>query len=137
MAKTHATPKLRQLHIPPNVRQHLKITPTDHLMIKSEDKIQLRTNVILSATRALLGTITTNLRGVTIDYDTNRLILKAYFDKGATAEDKELLSIALTEIVADLYQEIKKFDYEPVDLLYPTKMEVLKDWIYLRYEDII
>jgi hypothetical protein len=103
-------------------------------MINSQEEVQLRTNVILSTNRALLGSITPNLRGVTVDYNPNRLILRAYFDNGASTDDKELLDIALTEIEADMYHDIRKFEYEPVDLSYPIKMDVLKDWIYLRYE---
>ncbi len=94
----------------------------------------LRTKVILSANRALLGAVTTHLRAVTLDYNNELLILRAYFDNGATADDKELIDIALTEIIADLSQEIKQFIYEPVDSFYPTKMDVLKDWVYKRDE---
>jgi len=97
--------------------------------------MDLRVKVILSANRALLGAITPNLRSVTIDFNEQLLILRAYFDHAATEDEKEQIDIALTEIIADLYQDIEKYRYEPVDLAFPLKMESLKEWIYKRYEN--
>jgi hypothetical protein len=98
------------------------------------EEIALRAKVILSANRALLGAVTPNLRGVTLDYIPELLTLRAYFDIDATDEEKELIDIALTEMIADLYYDIKTCKYEPVELAAPAKLTVLKDWIYLRYE---
>ena len=92
-------------------------------------------DIILSANRALLGAVTKNLRGVTVDYYSDQIILRAYFDKGATDADKELIDIALSEIVAD-FNEINGCKYEPVDLFFPAKMTKLKDWVYLRHETV-
>jgi hypothetical protein len=100
---------------------------------KSESK--LRTEVILSANRAMWGTVTPHLRGVTVDYNTEWLTLRAYFDNGATEDDKELIDVALTEMIADLWQDIEKCHYEPIDLPFPNKMDILKDWIYMRHEN--
>lgn len=100
----------------------------------SPEQINLRTKVILSANRALLAAVTPNLRGVTVDYNTELLTLRAYFDIDATDEEKELIDIALTEMVADLHYDIKTCTYEPIELAAPAKLTVLKDWVYLRYE---
>lgn len=109
---------------------------TNEIINNSKEGINLRTNVILSTNRALLGSVTKHLRGVTVDYNKDEFVLRAYFDKGATTNDKESIDAALTEIEIDLYKEIKKFRYEPVDLFYPNKMTVLKDWVFLRQEDV-
>ena len=95
----------------------------------------LTNEALLSTNRALLGAVTTNLRGVTIDFNNQIFILRAYFDNGATDDDKELINVALTEIIADLHNEIKEFQFEPIDLNFPNKMTCLKHWVYLRNED--
>ncbi|MES1220500.1 MAG: hypothetical protein ABUT20_33675 [Bacteroidota bacterium] len=95
----------------------------------------LTTEALLSSNRALLGAITTNLRGVTIDFNNQLFVLRAYFDNGATDDDKALIDAALTEIIADLHNEIKEFQFEPIDLSFPNKMVGLKHWVYLRHED--
>lgn len=95
----------------------------------------LITKALLSSNRALLGAVTPHLRAVTIDFNGQLFILRAYFDKEATSDDKELIDIALTEIIADLHHEIKEFKFEPVDLHFPNKMTCLKHWVYLRHEE--
>ena len=98
--------------------------------------MDLRTKVILSANRALLGAITPNLRAITLDYDEKNLILRAYFDEKVNEDEKEQIDVALTEMIADLYQDIEKYNYDPVDLPFPHKMECLKEWIFMRCENI-
>jgi len=117
-------------------------TSTDHVigyiskqLVDKKNEIDFRTQIILSANRALLGAVTENLRGVTVDYSKDQLTLKAYFDKGATEVDKELIDIALTEMIAD-FKEINECKYESVDLFFPTKMTVLKDWVFMRNENL-
>ena len=80
------------------------------------------------------GAITPHLRGVTVDYNNQCLTLRAYFDSGAGDDAKELVDNALTEMFADLHNEIEKCRYEPVDLPFPGKMEMLKLWIYVKPE---
>ena len=95
----------------------------------------LKTKILLSAKRAMQGAITPDLRGVTIDYNKQQITLRAYFDKNASKDDKELVDVALTEMMADLWQNIVKGYYEPIDLPFPAKMNILKDWIYRRNEN--
>ena len=95
----------------------------------------LKTKILHSANRAMQGAITPDLRAVTIDYNKERLTLRAYFDKNASEDDKELVDAALTEMMADLWQDIEKGHYEPVDLPFPAEMKILKDWIYRRNEN--
>lgn len=100
---------------------------------ENEDN-ELRKNVILSANRAMLGAITPELRAITVDYNKEWLTLRAYFDQGASEDNKELIDVCLAEMAADLWQDIKQFRFEPIDLYYPIKMDNLKDWIYRRHE---
>ena len=51
----------------------------------------LTTAALLSSNRALLGAVTLNLRGVTIDYNNQLFILRAYFDNGATDNEQKSL----------------------------------------------
>jgi len=97
--------------------------------------IDLKTKILYSATRAMCGAVTLNLRGVTVDYNKECLTLRAYFDKNANEEDKELIDFALAEMMADLWQDIEQGRYESIDLPFPAKMDVLKDWIYMRHEN--
>ena len=98
------------------------------------DLTVLRTNIILSTNRALLGAITPHLRAIAIDYDSQKFLLRGYFDLGATEEEKEMLNAALTEITADLWQEIKEWKFEAIDRPYPSEMESLKEMVFRRYE---
>jgi len=121
--------------------QDLKLTTSsDHVIgyiakriIDSKYEIDFRRKIIVSANRALWGAVTRHLRGVTIDYNPNKIILRAYFDSGATEDDKELIDDALGEILAD-FPDINDCIYEPIDIPFPEKMTVLKDWIYARHE---
>lgn len=97
--------------------------------------VNLRAKVLLSATRALLGAITPSVRGITVVYNKEFIKLRVYFDIGATEEEKELISDAHGEIIAD-FPEIKTFPYEVIELPFPERMQVLSDWIYMRYEGI-
>jgi len=92
----------------------------------------LKTRVLMSAERALSGAITPGLRAVTVDYDNDLMIMRAYFDDGSNENDKELIDVALAETAADLWQDIREFRYEPVNKPFPEKMEKLKEWIYQR-----
>ncbi len=96
---------------------------------------ELRTKILSSAQRALHGAVAPGLRGVTVDYDRQLITLRAYFDKDATEDDKEDISVALTGIMADVYNDIEKCGYEPVDLPFPKLMPGLHEWLYLRKND--
>lgn len=98
--------------------------------------MDLQTLVIRSAQKAISSAITPHLRGVTISFDQELLTLRAYFDKGSTMEDKELIDVALPEMIADLWQNIGHCKYEPVDLPFPVTMESLSEWIYKRSVEV-
>ena len=103
-------------------------------LVDKKAETDLRIRILLSANRALWGAITPNLRAITVDYNKELLTLRAYFDKGASEGDKELINDALGGIMADIYQ-IEKCHYEPIDSPFPNKMSNLKDWVYIRHEE--
>jgi len=88
----------------------------------------------VSCHRALIGAIPKSLRGLTIDYEKDGLYWKAYFDGVPSEEEKEVLSVACTEVIAD-FSEIMTAKEEYLFCPYPQKMDRLKMWIFLRWED--
>jgi hypothetical protein len=89
--------------------------------------------LILSFHRALLGAIPTNLRGLTIKIEQDVLIWRGYFDGEPSEEEKEVLSVACTEVLAD-FPIIKVVEEEYINHMYPLKMEMLQLWVFLRWE---
>ncbi|RYY87039.1 MAG: hypothetical protein EOO15_13015 [Chitinophagaceae bacterium] len=94
---------------------------------------EFRASLLLSAQRALLGAVTQHLRAVTIGYDEKGCTLRGYFDAGASDEEKELLDVAMTEMVAD-FPNIERWEFEAVDRAELEEMEVLDVWVYRRHE---
>jgi hypothetical protein len=90
--------------------------------------------LILSCHSALLGAIPTKLRGLTIGIEKDTLFWKAYFDGESTEEEKELLSIACSEVIAD-FPIINAIKEEYVNCKYPLEMEMLQLWAFLKWEE--
>ncbi|MCY3413066.1 MAG: hypothetical protein INQ03_15620 [Candidatus Heimdallarchaeota archaeon] len=99
--------------------------------------MSFRQSLLLSCQRALLGAITINIRGITVGYDPiNPSIVRllTYFDQEPTMYELELMRIACTEVIADFEQGEIVDEHKVVQE--PETIEVLTDWIYLRYETI-
>jgi hypothetical protein len=89
--------------------------------------------LILSCQRSLLGSIPYKLRGLTVKLENETLYWKGYFDGEPTDEEKEILSVACTEVIAD-FPIIKIVKEEYLNQLHPLKMEMLQFWAFLRWE---
>lgn len=90
-------------------------------------------HLILSSHKALLGAIPSKLRGLTIKFENETLYWRCYFDEEPTEEEKEVLSIANTEVLADF--PMMRFTEEEYKCYpYPLKMEMYQFWAYLRWE---
>jgi hypothetical protein len=100
----------------------------------SYENPELRQKVIVSAHRALLGPITEHLRAVVVDFNKKRLTMYAYFDLGSLEEEHELLDAALTEMAADLWQEIEEWYFEASIVPFPTEFDAKQLTLFLRYE---
>ena len=91
-------------------------------------------NVVECAKRAVLCDITPKLNAVTIQFTKKSLLLRGYFETGATDDDKEELDHALTVIAAELWKEIEEFYFEAVTVQNLSEMKCLKEWIYVKPE---
>ena len=58
---------------------------------------------------------------------------KGYFDGEPTEEEKEILSVACTEVIAD-FPTIMYAKEEYLNHSYPLKMEMLQFWAFLKWE---
>lgn len=91
-------------------------------------------DLIISCHYSLLGAIPQKLRGLTVKLDNKILYWTGYFNGEPSEEEKELLSLACTEVVAD-FPTIKEVKEEYLNHSYPLKMEMLQFWAFLRWEN--
>ena len=98
-------------------------------------QIDLRIEVLLSLQTALLGEVSPNLRGVTCDWDTSRLVIHCIFDGVILEEDRESMECVATELIAYFPE-----DYQVLlecirkDAPQPLQTCMLKKWVYWRRE---
>lgn len=90
--------------------------------------------LIISCHYSLLGAIPKKLRGLTVKLENETLYWKGYFDGEPTEEEKEILSVACTEVIAD-FPIIKVVKEEYLIHIYPLEMEMLQFWAFLRWEE--
>ncbi|RZT21624.1 hypothetical protein [Fictibacillus sp. BK138] len=90
-------------------------------------------NLIISCHRSLLGAIPHNLRGLTVMFENETLHWIGYFDGEPSEEEKRLLTLACTEVIAD-FPIIKGVNEEYLNHSYPLKMDMLEFWAFLRWE---
>lgn len=90
-------------------------------------------DVRLSAQRALWGCVPCSLRAFSVEVEHGVVRTRSIFDETATATEKELLSEAGTEILADFTD---RFRIEEELLVVPRGQEIehLACLIFLRYE---
>jgi len=92
-----------------------------------------RSAVFLSIQRALLGEVSSALRGVSVDWDHQTINIRSYFDSEISEDDRESMSSVQTEVLADfpshgVNMEIIRLDV-PAEL--PQGM-----FIYVRRESL-
>ena len=63
--------------------------------------LELRKSLLLSAQGALLGAVPATLRAVSLDVEEQTIVFRAVFEPGASEDDRELVSVAATEVIAD------------------------------------
>ena len=91
--------------------------------------VQLR----LIAQRSLWGLVPSSLRAASVSYDAHIIAFRCIFDGPPSENDRELLSMAATEIIAD-FNEPYLIDEQYLGIPYPQPMEHLRYLIFLRYE---
>lgn len=97
------------------------------------DDTSLRTKLLLSVQRAMLDTVTPNLRGVGVDWDDSLIRLIVYFDGPLSDDDRETFSVVHTEVLTDFV------DLRPVELILerrdaPKGLDGCRAWAFLRKE---
>ncbi|WP_273127799.1 hypothetical protein [Bacillus weihaiensis] len=93
----------------------------------------MKSSLLFSLHRALFGAIPKNLKGLRVKVTNDLLIWQAFFDPQPTEEEKEVLSVACTEVIADLPNIIKveeEYLYHPGPLTNTT----MEEWFFVRWE---
>ena len=88
----------------------------------------------LSGQRALWGNVPSSLRAASVELEGARIRFRAIFDAGASASDKDLLSSAAAEIIAD-FEAPLTMEEEFLDIPAPSDMEHLQNLLFLRAEN--
>ena len=88
----------------------------------------------LSGQRALWGHVPPTLRSASIEFKNGKLKYLCIFDGEPTDDDKKLLSMAASEIIADFPDDFKEFEEKYIGIKFPGKMKPLKNLLYLRHE---
>lgn len=87
------------------------------------DDGSLRKSIVLSTNRALLGSVTPNLRAVVAEWDDERILLVFYFHGEPSSDDAETMSVVHTEVLTDLI-DIMPVDFAITRLDMPEKTHV-------------
>lgn len=66
-------------------------------------EIEVQNSLLPSLKRALSGVVVSSLRQASIEADCTRMVVRILYeiDPTATAEERDLLSVAATEVIAD------------------------------------
>jgi hypothetical protein len=90
-------------------------------------------DLIISCHHALLGAVPNKLRGLTIKLENDTLYWRGYFDGESNNDEKEILSKACTEVIAD-FPIIMNCKEEYLNHRFPLEMEKLQFWAFIRWE---
>lgn len=87
----------------------------------------------LSSQKALWGHVTKNLVSVSAEEKNDIIYFKCVFDKNFSKKDKEILSEAATELIADFSD--CKIEEKYISIKEHDKIDNLENLLYLRYEN--
>ena len=65
------------------------------------NEVELRVRTLLSLQRALLGEIPSSLRGVTVYWDSSRILIHCFFDGEIKEIDRKSMKDVATEVQSD------------------------------------
>lgn len=91
-------------------------------------------DLLISAQRALLDKVTTNLRSVCLITNNQCIELCFYYDQIPSEEEEELASLADTEFIADFPSPEYKTSFCQKIVPFPEKIPDVGFCIYHRYE---
>jgi len=99
----------------------------------------IRAKLLLSVQRALLGVIPGNVRKIQVQWHDKKINLVVFYEKTLSESDKEDLSCAETEIIADFPAGYEILPTQFIQRNFPSPIEEIKDlnssaWVYERKE---
>lgn len=96
----------------------------------------LRTELLLSLQRALIGAVPASLRAVTCDWDETTVTLRYIFDGPVQPDDKDGLWAVGSDVVAD-FSDTMALDEQIVRADHPAALapHFLRAWAYMRKEE--
>jgi len=93
----------------------------------------MNNSLVLSLHLALIGAIPENLRGLKVILTNNRLLWQAFFDHEPTEDEKEVLSVACTEVLSD-FPNINEVQEEYIFHPTPLTVNTIHEWAFVRWE---
>lgn len=107
-------------------------------MQTATESIQLQLQLLqlqlqLSAQRALLGVVTPNLRAVSLQRRADAVHWLAVFAEEPTEQERILISVAASEVVADFSDALQLVD-EVLVAPPPEEVQHLEHLVYARHE---
>jgi hypothetical protein len=110
-----------------------------------DNEALFRQKILLSVQRSLLESVTSNLRGVAIDWNDSEIRIVCYFHGTISNDDREEMNCVHTEVVADFIDiapidlvleqvDIPKRLIGPDSVIGPEKMIGHRAWAFLRKE---
>jgi hypothetical protein len=95
-------------------------------------------DVVLSTVRAFTGEITPDVRGIAAGWVRDTTSCRVFFDHPPSEDDREMVSDAEAEVIADLYDIYEPFDFQAMYVPSNVKLGLPPDqgwiWIYRRRE---
>lgn len=94
----------------------------------------MASDIAFAVHRALLGEVSSALRGVTVGVSDRVLTMRLYYDGPISRSDQESVSEIETSLLADLHPRYEvKVTAARVDV--PAPIECLDSWAFRRRED--
>lgn len=95
---------------------------------------ELRTNVLLSIQRALLGMIYPEIRAISVGFEgLKKLKIIYYLDRHPNDDDYDNISDVAGEVLADInFFEVEELCVHSNEIL--SKLKCLDSWVYIRKE---
>ena len=98
------------------------------------NKTELKTRVLLSIQRALLGEITPNIRGITCTQNETKINICCYFEEDINEDNEESMDCVATEVAADFTDRKVDIQCMTINMSESLNGYRLLAWIYLKKE---
>ncbi len=104
-----------------------------------EEIIKVKNEINRSTMYSLLGRSTKKMRGISLNYDEQFMIIEMFFDEKLTNEEEEEMEYAHSEVVSDIFPLIYDGGIKLVLTVLPIEENILDKkgnlgWFFLRRE---